>query len=129
MQDGSYLFRSIAADDALELLQYLDGVVEIPADNITNLVVLHFNKGDQPITDKIEIPTVFTPHEVNGANDDFMPGYPVVIYNRFGDVICKSDNGWDGKYKGETADAGVYIYVLTLKDGTEKKGTIQLYRK
>lgn len=129
MHDGSYLFRSIAADDALELLQYLDGVVEIPADNITNLVVLHFNNGDQPITDKIEIPTVFTPHEINGANDDFMPGYPVVIYNRFGDVICKSDNGWDGKYKGETADAGVYIYVLTLKDGTEKKGTIQLYRK
>lgn len=129
MHDGTYLFRAVAADDAFELLQYLDGIVEIPADNITNIVILHFNNGDNPVTDKIEIPTVFTPHEVNGANDDFMPGYTVVIYNRFGDVICKSDNGWNGKYKGETADAGVYIYVLTMKDGSEKRGTIQLYRK
>jgi len=27
------------------------------------------------------------------------------------------------------ADAGVYIYVLTLKDGRVKKGTIEVYRK
>ena len=79
--------------------------------------------------DNIMIPTVFTPHEKDGANDDFMPGYSVIIYNRSGDVICNSNNGWDGTYKGETADAGVYIYVLKLKDGRVKKGTIQLYRK
>ncbi len=128
--NGTHLFRVIAADDALELLQILDGIKEPGIENITNIVILrNRDTGDYVITDKIEIPTVFTPHEVNGANDDFMPGYQVVIYNRFGDVICKSDNGWDGKYKGETADAGVYIYVLTLKDGREMKGTIQLYRK
>ena len=112
-----------------DLLQILDGHVEPTPENMTNIIILHNYEDGHVITDKMEIPTVFTPHEVNGANDDFMPGYPVVIYNRFGDVICKSDNGWDGSYKGETADAGVYIYVLTMKDGTEKKGTIQLYRK
>ncbi|MCR5570510.1 MAG: Ig-like domain-containing protein [Paludibacteraceae bacterium] len=79
--------------------------------------------------DNIMIPTAFTPHEKDGANDDFMPGYSVIIYNRSGDVICDSNNGWDGTYKGVTADAGVYIYVLKLKDGRVKKGTIQLYRK
>ncbi len=130
MKNGTFLFRAIAADDAFTLLQILDGIQEPEADNITNVIFLHYNKAEgEAIMDKIEIPTVFTPHEVNGANDDFMPGYPVVIYNRFGDVICKSDDGWNGKYKGEIADAGVYIYVLTLKDGREMKGTIQLYRK
>lgn len=130
MKKGTYLFRAIAADDASKLLEILDGLKEPEVENITNVIFLHYDKAEEEsITDKIVIPTVFTPHEVNGANDDFMPGYPVVIYNRFGDVICKSDNGWNGKYKGEIADAGVYIYVLTLKDGSEKKGTIQLYRK
>ncbi len=129
MHNGTHYFRAIAADDAYDLLQILDGHVEPTPENMTNIIILHNYEDGHVITDKMEIPTVFTPHEVNGANDDFMPGYPVVIYNRFGDVICKSDNGWDGTYKGETADAGVYIYVLTMKDGTEKKGTIQLYRK
>ena len=129
MHNGTHYFRAIAADDAYDLLQILDGHVEPTPENMTNIVVLHNYEDGRVITDKMEIPTVFTPHEVNGANDDFMPGYPVVIYNRFGDVICKSDNGWNGTYKGETADAGVYIYVLTMKDGSEKKGTIQLYRK
>lgn len=81
------------------------------------------------LVDNILIPTVFTPHELNGENDDFMPGYSVVIYDRYGNVICDSDKGWDGKYKDKTADAGVYIYVLTLKDGRVKKGTIEVYRK
>jgi gliding motility-associated-like protein len=129
MHNGTHYFRAVAADDAYDLLQILDGHVEPTPENMTNIIILHNYEDGRVITDKMEIPTVFTPHEVNGANDDFMPGYPVVIYNRFGDVICKSDNGWDGTYKGETADAGVYIYVLTMKDGTEKKGTIQLYRK
>lgn len=129
LEEGTYLFRVVAADDAYDLLQILDGHVEPDPENMTNIIFLHSYGPDHKFIDKIEIPTVFTPHEANGANDDFMPGYPVVIYNRFGDVICKSDNGWDGKYKDEIADAGVYIYVLTLKDGTEKKGTIQLYRK
>lgn len=113
---GTHLFKAIVLDESLAE---------------TNIIVLKNpdRSNGEAIADKIEIPTVFTPHDKNGANDDFMPGYPVVIYNRFGDVICKSDNGWNGNYKGKTADAGVYIYVLTLKDGREVKGTIQVYRK
>ena len=81
------------------------------------------------LVDNIVIPTVFTPHEKNGENDDFMPGYEVVIYDRYGNVVANSTNGWDGDYRGDVADAGVYIYVLTLKDGRVKKGTIEVYRK
>ncbi len=95
---------------------------------LSNIIKLKVIK---PLTmeDNTVIPTVFTPMEVDGANDDFVPGYSVVIYNRVGDVICVSSNGWDGKYKGELADAGVYIYSITMKDGKVKKGTIQLYKE
>lgn len=81
------------------------------------------------LVDNIIVPTVFTPHEKNGENDDFMPGYEVVIYDRYGNIVANSNNGWDGDYRGDVADAGVYIYVLTLKDGRVKKGTIEVYRK
>lgn len=81
------------------------------------------------LVDDIEIPTVFTPYEKNGENDEFMLGYEVVIYDRFGNLIHRGDNGWDGTYKGDVADAGVYVYSLILKDGREMKGTIQVFKR
>lgn len=81
------------------------------------------------LVDDIEIPTVFTPFEKNGENDEFMLGYEVVIYDRFGNLIYRGDNGWDGTYKGDVADAGVYVYSLILKDGREMKGTIQVFKR
>lgn len=81
------------------------------------------------LSDNIVIPTIFTPYTVDGQNDDFMPGYPVIIYDRYGDIITNSENGWDGYYRGKLADPGVYYYVLTLKDERVVKGTIELFRK
>ena len=81
------------------------------------------------LVDNIVIPTVFTPYDVDGENDDFMPGYPVTIYDRYGDVVCNSNYGWNGYYRGKLADPGVYIYVLTLKDQRVVKGTIEIFKK
>ncbi len=80
------------------------------------------------MVDRTKIPTVFTPYDRDGMNDDFMPGYKVFIYDRYGDLICHSENGWDGTYRGKTADAGVYIYVVTMKDDRVEKGTIEIIR-
>ena len=76
----------------------------------------------------IKIPTVFTPYHKDGKNDTFMRGYEVYIYDRYGNLICHSQNGWDGYYRGELADPGVYIYVLTTRGGSKKKGTIEVYK-
>lgn len=81
------------------------------------------------LADNIVIPTIFTPYTVDGFNDDFMPGYKVVIYDRYGNIVCNSNDGWDGNYRGETAEPGVYMYVITLKDGRVVKGTIEVFRK
>ena len=80
------------------------------------------------LVDATQIPTAFTPYDKDGLNDDFMPGYKVFIYDRYGNLICNSENGWDGTYRGKTADAGVYIYVVTMKDDRVAKGTIEVIK-
>jgi len=80
------------------------------------------------LVDATRIPTAFTPYDKDGLNDDFMPGYRVFIYDRYGNLICQSENGWDGTYRGKTADAGVYIYVVTMKDDRVERGTIEVIR-
>lgn len=78
--------------------------------------------------DTIIIPTLFTPHTREGKNDIFMEGYEVYIYDRYGNLVCHSKNGWDGYYRGKKADPGVYIYTLFLKDDRKKKGSIEIYK-
>lgn len=81
--------------------------------------------------EELEIPTAFTPHSNDGMNDIFMEGYEVYIYDRYGDVITHSNNGWDGTYKGKTATPGVYVYVLIDKKGNSErtiKGTIEIVK-
>ena len=78
--------------------------------------------------DNTVIPTMFTPHTREGKNDIFMEGYEVYIYDRYGNLVCHSTNGWDGYYRGEVADPGIYIYTLYMKDDKKKKGSIEVFK-
>lgn len=78
--------------------------------------------------DKLFPPTAFSPHDAQEENRVFCissvgildEGYRLFIFNRWGEVIFKSDNpelGWDGKMKnGNYAPAGVYTYVVEYLD-------------
>lgn len=57
------------------------------------------------------------------------------IYNRWGELVFETDDqpiGWDGMYKGELVDPGVFVYHLeiTCVDGQEyfKKGNVTVIR-
>lgn len=73
-----------------------------------------------------DLPTAFTPMNSIGMNDSFMEGYPVVIFNRYGQKMVESQNGWDGKCRGDYVDPGVYFYEIILKDGSKHKGSIEV---
>jgi gliding motility-associated-like protein len=77
----------------------------------------------------VDVPTAFTPQNQNGVNDVFMKGYEIYIYDRYGLLVCHSNDGWDGTYRGEIADAGVYIYKLIFKSGKEKSGTVEIFKE
>jgi gliding motility-associated-like protein len=57
------------------------------------------------------------------------------IYNRYGEEIFNTQNisdSWDGTYKGQDQEVGVYYWMIGLKDrfgkDYERKGDITLIR-
>ena len=57
------------------------------------------------------------------------------VYNRIGEKIFESSNqqvGWDGTYKGELQNPGVYTYYVSVEylDGKviDRKGSVTLIR-
>ena len=64
--------------------------------------------------------------------------FQLSIYNRYGEKFFYSTNptvGWNGEYKGKTADVGTYFYYIQYKSKTnagnaimELKGDLALLR-
>jgi gliding motility-associated-like protein len=76
------------------------------------------------------VPSAFTPDN-DGKNEEFCPkgkgidsrNYTMEIYDRWGTLIFKTNTPlacWDGKYNGEKASMGSYIYKINLKDMESK---------
>jgi gliding motility-associated-like protein len=69
---------------------------------------------------EIFIPNAFSP-DGDGVNDNFrfygncILSSNLKVFNRWGEKVFEGTNqivGWDGKYKGEYAQNGVYSYIL-----------------
>nr|MBP6730809.1 gliding motility-associated C-terminal domain-containing protein [Chitinophagales bacterium] len=86
------------------------------------------------------VPNAFTPNG-DGMNDVFMvfgEGISKVnmqIFNRWGEKVFESasqTSGWDGTYKGQLQNTGVFVYQITAVylDGrtVDTNGTITLLR-
>lgn len=86
------------------------------------------------------MPTAFSPN-YDGLNDCYSIKYwgaiqelEFSIYNRWGERIFFTKNPsdcWNGKYKGQDQDIGVYVYMIkakTLCGDTFKKGLFTLIR-
>lgn len=70
------------------------------------------------------MPTAFSPNS-DGINDTYKPEFPgdcpikdytFGIFNRWGEQIFSTrdlNQGWDGLYRSQKADAGVYFYFLS----------------
>ncbi len=85
----------------------------------------------------IFVPTAFSPNN-DGLNDEWMvPGlgiyedHEVLVFNRYGQVVfsTKSNQPWDGRFKGEPQPAGVYPYLIKIKEeNILLKGWIMIVR-
>jgi gliding motility-associated-like protein len=89
------------------------------------------------------VPNAFTPNG-DGLNDGFkalLSGsyqrFKMLIVNRYGQEVFSSDNpneAWDGKFKSQDLDLGVYYYLITITfdypDAKEEiyKGDVSLLR-
>lgn len=91
----------------------------------------------------VYIPNIFIPGNTRGLNDYFNPnvgpGVEIVnfmrIFDRWGNQLYERTNfypnnndlgeGWDGRYKGQYVQPGVYIYIIEVKF---LDGRVLLYR-
>jgi len=89
------------------------------------------------------LPNAFTPNG-DGLNDVFRvtndvlyPVFELAIFNRWGEVIYRSDDirsGWDGTFRGKDQESGVYVWLIRFRKGSETgeevtlKGNVTLLR-
>lgn len=81
-----------------------------------------FNKGYKK--GRLVIPSAFTPNG-DGKNDRFKvltsdpwQSFSMLIMNRYGEEIFKTNNlneGWDGRFKNQEQEVGVYYYLIKVK--------------
>lgn len=73
------------------------------------------------------VPTAFSPNG-DGVNDEFRPffkmdfikieSYDLRLFNRWGSLVFASQNvsdDWDGTYRGNPCESGVYIWTITVR--------------
>jgi gliding motility-associated-like protein len=85
---------------------------------------------------QLYVPNAFSPNG-DGINDTWFietlkayPGAEVKVFNRLGQKIFDNNGqniSWDGKFKGELQNAGIYVYLIDLKNnGPVIKGKVLL---
>jgi gliding motility-associated-like protein len=98
-------------------------------------VIAHFRPigtppTNPPLPGDIGVPTAFSPNG-DGNNDQlFVLGnnfnaFTLSVYNRWGQKVfetSKRTEGWDGSFKGQPANQGVYAYKLYYKLDTGEEG-------
>lgn len=104
----------------------MDGEYQVVAVSNCNTVV-------DTVQVTVAWPTVITPYNIDGYNDDFVGNIqmslPIKIFTRFGSVIYEGNQGWDGSLSnGKMAMPGVYYYSIELPNGTLKTGSIEVYK-
>ena len=81
-------------------------------------------------------PNIDTKNELWGAESVFVKTYNLVLYNRWGQLIFKTDSTqekWDGNFKGSELPEGIYIYKVQFSGYNsnkvfEKTGSVTLIR-
>ncbi|MCQ2335787.1 MAG: hypothetical protein MJ010_01205, partial [Paludibacteraceae bacterium] len=79
-------------------------------------------------------PTLISPYDGNGKNDDFARGCRITVFNRFNEKVFEGSDGWDGTINGNMAkngvlaEPGVYYYNLSTPDGDSHRGTMEVVK-
>ncbi len=100
-----------------ETMTYIANFLDTNGCLITNSVTIYFD----PL---LYVPNAFTPNG-DGMNDFFgakggnFKTFELLIFNRWGELIFEGDHiddWWDGRYKGEKVQDGVYVWKIRYED-------------
>ncbi len=89
------------------------------------------NADSAHFTVKVIMPNAFSP-DGDGVNDVFLKGFDLKIFNRYGHVLYRGFDGWNGKYSANDMPTGTYFYEVKLKVDDNKtevmSGSVRLER-
>jgi len=119
-------------------------VEAIEASNSYNIAESVYSNENCAFQDPIFwIPDAFNVNSEISENQTFKPvssyievdSYQFRIFNRWGQIIFETTDinvGWDGRYKGDIAEVGVYVYQFTYTNAegktVEHRGPVTLLR-
>ena len=72
------------------------------------------------------IPNVFTPNN-DGVNERFLPDMDLQVFDRYGTLLYKGTDGWDGMFKGKLMDNDTYFYLIHYSDKYKQAQTRKGY--
>ena len=112
-----------------ELFELSSGVYGVTITDANNCSLTYQESLDFVYDECLFIPNAITPN-ADGYNDvwqirgiELYPEAYIEIYNRWGQVMFKSDRGythkWDGTYEGKALPMDTYYYMIQLKKGSE----------
>ncbi len=121
-------------DSILEMTQYSITIITLNGCEVSDEIILRVKKDRE-----IFIPNVFSPINQDGLNDIFMiyannnkikEINTFQIFDRWGEVVFRADhfqannstNGWDGRFRNEKLNPGVFVYFAEIEfiDGVKK---------
>ena len=74
--------------------------------------------------------------QLKAVNADLAKNFSLKVFNRLGQLLFTTNNpleGWDGRFKGNPAETGTYVWILSYIDpwngkAIREKGTSILLR-
>ncbi|MCS6818345.1 MAG: PKD domain-containing protein, partial [Chitinophagales bacterium] len=121
-------------------MPYKDIIYTVIAISEKGCIDTSFTKINVQHTPVIYVPNLFTPNR-DDINDvvkiyaNYAKEVDFKIFNRWGEKVFEGkslDEGWDGYYKNELCEPGVYVYTVTVTYLDDKKvtcsGSITLVR-
>ncbi|MEO1261243.1 MAG: gliding motility-associated C-terminal domain-containing protein [Bacteroidota bacterium] len=115
--DATYLWQDGSTEPLFKAVTPGEYSVQV---NINNCI---FEESTELVSCErcLYIPNIFSPNE-DGINDVFrtfpnceLNNYHEVIFDRWGNLVYEgfsTDEFWDGRYKGERAAQGTYVYFI-----------------
>jgi len=122
LASGGYRYLWNTGDTAIQIIKYPqnDTIYCLIAESMEGCLDSTCYPIDVILNTTLYVPNAFTPND-DGRNDLFMvkgtdlAKFYIVIYNRWGELMYESmdiNQGWDGRFKGEFVQSGVYAYSI-----------------
>ena len=140
--NATYLWQDFSKNPTYTVHKTGLYIVEVKVKNCIGIDTVYVDYLQENCQCSVYIPNAFSPNE-DGINDELHLIHVInlnlkdfKIYNRWGNEVFETNvigDGWNGNYKGISAEIGTYFYVLKYTcnfDGKEYvlKGDITLIR-